>query len=135
MIGSLGDVIFTSSTERVLTFRAFERAGGPRVEEHAVIGRKPVLEVVGPGLSSIGFSIRMDAFLGVDPSRELGKLREALEAGEALPLSIGGEYLGRWLITEASETHTRHDGKGGVLVAEVSLSLLEVAEEAPGGLF
>lgn len=128
MIGSLGDAVFSSSAERVFTFRGMARAGAPKLEEHAVIGRKPVLEFVAPGLDQITFSIRLDRFLGVDPEKELLKLREAMTNGQILPLIIGGKYLGRWIIASLGETHARHDGRGKLIVAEADLTLKEVAE-------
>lgn len=128
MIGTLGEAVFEVSIDRVFTFRDFSRSGSPRLEEHAVIGRKPTLEYVAPGLNEISFSIRLDRFLGVDPEKELEKIREAMEQGQIIPLIIGGKYLGRWVITKADEKHSRHDGAGKIVVAEVSIALKEVAD-------
>lgn len=128
MIGTLGSATFQVSTSRVFTFRGFARSGAPRLEEHNVIGRKPTLEYVGPGLDQITFSIRLDRFLGVSPEDEMEKIREAMTTGQILPLIIGGKYQGRWTITGADETHSRHDGSGRILVAEVSITLREVAD-------
>lgn len=128
MIGSLGNAVFQVSTDRVFTFRNLVRSGTVRLEEHNVIGEKPIIEYIGPGLDQVSFSIRLDLFLGVDPEKELEKIREARELGQEIPLIIGGKYWGRWVITQANETHSRHDGAGRLLVAEVALTLREVAE-------
>lgn len=130
MIGTLGNAVFEVSSERVFTFRDFARSGSPRIEEHNVIGRKPALEYVGPGLDQIAFTIRLDAFLGVSPLNELEKIREAKDLAQELPLTIGGRYLGRWVIVQMDESHKRHDSAGRLLVADVTLTLREVAEYA-----
>lgn len=132
MIGTLGNAAFQVSDRRVFTFRGFGRTGAPRLEEHAVIGRKPKLEFVGPGLDQITFSIRLDRFLGVTPEDELESIREAMGEAQILPLIVGGRYLGRWIITEVSETHTRHDGAGKIVVAEAAITLREVADDVFG---
>lgn len=128
MIGSLGNAVFQVSTDRVFTFRNLARSGTVRLEEHNVIGRKPVLEYIGPGLDQISFSVRLDRFLGVDPEKELERIREAKDAAQELPLIVGGKYLGRWIIAQADESHARHDGSGRLLVADVALTLREVSD-------
>lgn len=129
MIGMLGDTVFEASTERVFTFRGMARTGSPRLQEHAIVGRKPALEFIGPGLDEVSFSIRLDTFLGVAPEEELKRLREARDEGQVLTLTIGGDYLGRWVIVSAEEAHTRHNGEGRLVVADVALTLREVADE------
>lgn len=128
MIGTLGDTVFTVSTDRVFTFRGLSRSGAPRIEEHAVIGRKPVLEFSGPGLEQVTFSIRLDAFLGVNPMEEIKQIRSARDLGKIQSLVIAGEYWGRWIIMSAEETHSRHDGSGRLIVADISITLKEVAD-------
>src|SRR5690606_27582368 len=126
MIGTLGDVVFEASTEKVLTFNGFQRTGDSRIEEHAVIGRKPVPEFVWPSLETVSLSIRLDAALGINPRDEIKKHRDARDAGAILQLTIGGDFLGDWVISKLAEEHRRIDNRGNVLVAEVSLSLLAV---------
>lgn len=129
MIGSLGDAVFTVSDWRVFTFRGFNRSGAPRIEEHAVIGVKPKLEYTGPGLDTINFSVRLDRFLGVTPEDEIDKMHEAMTIGQVVPLIIGGRYLGRWVITALDESHLHYNGLGRLIVAEVMISLKEVADD------
>lgn len=126
MIGTLGSMVFQTSSEKVLTFRDLSRGGSPRYEEHEVINNKPVLEFVAPGLDTFSFNIRLDILHGVIPDKEIDKMRQAMEGGQILPFVVGGKYLGDWVITSMTENMRYFDNKGGLLVAEVSISLKEV---------
>lgn len=128
MIGTLGDIVFETSAEKLLTFDGLMRTGEARLEEHAVIGRKPVIEYVGPALDKVSFNMRLDVMHGVNPRDEIKRLRDALGAGLVLPLTIGGEFYGDFSIASLNEDNRRIDNRGNVLVAEVSISLTEVAE-------
>lgn len=129
MIGTLGNMAFQVSHQSMRTFNNFSRSGEARVEQHNVIGKKPILEFVAPGLDQITFSIRLDRFFGLVPEDELSDLRAARDEGQILPFIVGGRYLGRWVITSLSETHAKHDGAGKIIVAEASITLMEVAED------
>lgn len=126
MLGSLGDIVFAASNTLLRTFKGMQRSGSPRVAEHEVLGRKAVPEFLAPANESISFQMRFDRSYGVIPSAELRRLREFRDAGKILPLAVGGEYMGEWYIASLGESHTRHDGKGNLLVAEVDVQLKEV---------
>lgn len=127
MIGTLGNAVFQSSTQKVYTFTGLGRSGEARYEEHKVVGKKPVLELIGPGLESISFGMRFDVALGINPIVEINKLREARDAGAVLPMTIGGKFLGDWVIESFSDSWERVDNFGNVLVATVQINLKEVA--------
>jgi phage protein U len=129
MVGSLGDIVFTASHDLLRTFTSFQRSGTPRVAEHEVIGRKAVPEFQAPGVESVSFQMRFDAAFGVNPEDECTQLRALRDAGRIMPLAVGGKFLGDWYISGLSEAHTRHDGKGRVLVATVDIQLKEVAND------
>lgn len=128
MIGALGEIVFETSAEKLLTFRDLSRTGEARVEAHEVIGRKPVIEYIGPALDKVSLMVRLDVSHGIVPLDEIKRLRAMLNAGEILPLTIGGEFFGDWIITQISEGNHRVDNRGNVLIAEVTISLTEVAE-------
>lgn len=126
MIGTLGNIVFVVSSERILTFRDLSRNSGPRYEEHAVIGKKPVLELVGPSLDTMSLRIRLDSSHNVDPDEEADKMREAMNAGEVLPFVIGNKYFGDFAIMTIAENSRNFDNKGRLLLSEITLSLKEV---------
>lgn len=127
MIGTLGSAVFETSTDKVFTWNSFSRSGSARYEEHAVVGKKPVLELIGPGLESLSISMRFDVALGINPIVEINKLRESRDNGDILPMTIGGKYLGDWVIESLSEEWQRTDNKGNLLVASVQFNLKEEA--------
>ena len=65
MIGSLGDVVFTSSTDLVRTFADAAHKTSGRWTAHEVIGQKPAQEFGGPGLRTLSLSIRLDVGLEI----------------------------------------------------------------------
>lgn len=125
MIGTLGELSFVCSSKKVRTFSALSRSHEARWATHEVIGKKPVVEFVGEGLSKVSLSIRFDATLGILPKNGLDRLKRMIENRLYKTLIIGGEYLGRYVIESISEERLYHDGKGNCLVAEATIDLLE----------
>lgn len=132
MIGLLGTVIFTVSTEKVLTFDDFKRDGSARWATHEVHGIKPVSEFIGPGLDQISLTIRLDASLGVSPKMQIDTLRDYRDTGQVIPLVIGDAPVGngKYTVQSISEDWTRIDGRGFLVAAVLSIQLQEYAETA-----
>lgn len=128
MIGSLGDVAFVTSSNLVRTFHDLTRNVEARYAEHDVIGRKPSLHFLGAALDEVSLSIRLDRMLGAQPLTEMQRLATYVAAGEVLPLFIGDEALGSYVIRTMSEARRVHNAHGDLLLAEVTLSLTEYVE-------
>ena len=88
MIGTLGDVVFETSSEKIRTFDNMKRDGSARWTAHEVMSNKPVLEFIGPDIEQISFSMRLDVALGINPTAELETLREVRDKGEAVKLIL-----------------------------------------------
>lgn len=129
MIGSFGTIAFTSSSDQVRTFDGFSKTAEARFTEHALSGKKPQLEFIGPGLESITFSMRLDVALGLNPKKEITRLTQIRDAGEAHPLVIGGDFIGHFVIMTLSENHRAIDNAGRLLLAELSVTLKEYADD------
>lgn len=127
IIGTLGTMPFSCAQGFVNTFHAMSRDLGERYGEHNVIGKKPVLEHVGPELVSIKLGMRFDSSLGAAPSLCMKLLKTMMESGMPHMLIVGGEYLGRFVIESISEDRRHWSGMGVCMVAEVSVSLKEAA--------
>lgn len=127
MIGTLGELPFVCSRKKVLTFKELSRQHAARWAKHDIIGKKPLLEYVGPDLSSASLSIRLDVSLGVLPAVAMLRLKKMLDNKQYKTLIIGGEYLGRYVIKSVSEDRLHHTGKGVCIVAEVTVELEEWA--------
>ena len=125
MIGTLGDIAFTVSAEKVLTFQSLSRSRAGRYHQHQVIFQKAKLEFLGEELGSIQLPIRLDVGLGINPKAEIDRIAEYITAGSRLALIVGGTFHGDWVIEKSDETWERVDNRGNLLVASVNLSLLE----------
>lgn len=126
-IGSYGDVVFEVSTKKTKTFKDFERSGSARWNDHEIIGKKPKSEFAGPGLEEINFTILFKVELGVNPLKEIEKLRMMKDTGKVASFIIGGKPISQnyWSIQQTSESYKVVDNKGNILAAEVSVDLKE----------
>lgn len=129
MIGSFGDIVFEASADRVRTFDEMKRASEARYAEHAVIGGKPKLEFLGPGLETISFQVLLSSSLGVDPDKELDALSEIRDAGEIRRLVIGSKPLGKFVLTSISANEGPRSNRGRPTWISVELSLKEYIED------
>lgn len=126
-IGSLGELSFYCSADKVRTFRDLTRDLGARWAKHEVIGKKPVLEYVGPELMSANLTIRFDLSLGISPEEGLDRLKRMLENKLYKTLIVGEETLGRFVIESISEERKFHARDGLCIVAEATINLTEWA--------
>lgn len=124
-IGSFGPVTFTASDQQVRTFSGFQRQRKARFARHEVINGKPLLEYTGDDIDSVSLEMRFDIALGVNPRTEMEALSVIQQAGESYPLVIGGKVLSAYVITDISEDWRRIDGVGNILIASVSVQMLE----------
>ena len=135
MIGSFGEVVFEVSAERVRTFRDFQIQHSAKYTEHAIHGRKGLLEFTGLGASTASLNIRLDAGLGINPKKELNTLHEILTKHEALPFILDGEPQGNglWVLESIGENYEIIDNHGTAIAVEVSIKLKEYIEVSANG--
>lgn len=125
MIGTLGSIVFKVSADTVRTFTNLTRAGTARYQQHDVIGKKPVLEFIGPDLDTIALPVRLDISYGLDPQSEINAMREAMNNGTRSAFIVGGKFLGDFVIESVSDTWETVSNRGNLIKASVSLSLKE----------
>ena len=126
-LGSLGELPFVCSMEKVRTFSDLSRELSVRWAKHDLIGQKPVLEFVGEGLNAVSLKMRFDVSLGIAPKDGLDRLKRMMDNKLYKTLIIGGENLGRYVIESISEERKYHAGDGLCLVAEATVNLTEWA--------
>ena len=126
-IGSLGDVVFEVSSEKVQTFKDLKRNSAARIATHEIIGQKPILEFIAPGLEEISFTMHLNIGLGVNIKETLDLLRTMRDGGRVVDLIIAGEPItdNKWLVTSLSESVNFTDGEGNLLSVDVEVSLKE----------
>jgi len=130
-IGSLGDIVFEVSSDKVFTFDDLKRDVKMRYAKHEVIGNKPILELVGPDLSEIKFKMLLSASLGINPLKEMDAIYTAFQSGNAMVLMLGNYVVGnyKWVIGDFSESYSEIDNKGIVWKLEVDITLQEYVEQ------
>ena len=126
MIGYLGDVVFSTSSERIFSFRNFKVSASANWGEHKRIGQKSQWEFLGPDAGKVSFEIVLDANYGVDPRKEIEKLVSYVECGMINILVIGEKRIGsKWRITNVSSAWNCITSNGKLIKASVSLTLEE----------
>jgi len=130
MIGSLGEVIFEVSAEKILTFDGLQFSHSAKYSEHAVHGRKGLLEFTGFSASTLSMNITLNSNLGINPKKELENLKEIFFNHEAVLFILDGEPQGEnlWVIESLSEKHDNISKHGASNYIEVSLNLKEYIE-------
>jgi phage protein U len=126
-IGTYGDVVFEVSPKKTNTFSELNRSGSSRWNDHEIIGKKPKSEFIGPSLEELSFTLLFKAELGINPIKELAKLRSMRDTGKVAAFVIGGKPISPnyWSIQQLSESYKVVDNKGNILEAEVNVNLKE----------
>lgn len=126
-IGYFGNIIFETSDQRVLTFNDFTRNSTAHIEEHKLIGKKPLIEYCGPELEKINFTVNLNAYNGINPEEELAKWRDYSLNGSAQELVIGGNVMGydKFIIESLSESYNKIYKNGFLYSAKIDVSLAE----------
>ena len=93
-LGSLGDVVFEVSSSTVRTIDNLAHNTKARLAKHDIIGKKPVMEFLGPDGDEVSFDMRFSIYLGINPKEEADKLRKMCEKGEAMELIMGNQPIG-----------------------------------------
>lgn len=126
--GLFGNIPFVTSSAVCLTFKDLKVERSTRWATHEVIGKKPVVEYVGPGLASVSFTIQLNSLLGMPPIAVLKGVQMLMEKKEAQRLLIGPDYLGKFVIESVSEDRKEHTNLGIPVSGSVTITLKEVGD-------
>ena len=99
IVGTLGDIVFETSSRYILTFNNFAQTVSARYATHERHATTALTEFTGIDPESITFDIIMSAYLGADPAAQLNVLREYVRSGTAISLVLGTTVYGdyRWV--------------------------------------
>ena len=126
-IGYMGDIVFICSADYMLTPSNYARESSGRWSEHELLMRKPVSQFGGPGLEKLSFDILLDAGHGIDPDKQLQKLRKMRDTGAVFPLVIGGKPVSQssWRLDSLKEGEHYFTAMGELQQCKVSVQLTE----------
>lgn len=126
-VGSLGNIVFSVSPDKVETFSGMKQSGSASYGKHKRHCGNTLLEFTGRNEDNISFSMVLAKQLGVDVEGEINKIASAEQSGETLKLVIGKKTVGRfrWVIESHSINMQYFDKSNELIMAEVSIKLSE----------
>lgn len=129
-IGTFGNVVFETSNDLVRTFKDVTRDTNVRLASHDIIGKKPVIEWIGPGTDTIKFSMQFNSILGVEPKDEEKKLRDMAQTGKVAHIIVGGEPISdyKFIIESISSSGRIYDRDGNLIKSMVDITVKEYPE-------
>jgi phage protein U len=122
-IGSLGEVTFTVSSQKVFSFKNYRRDTKSQIAEHKLINDAPVLEFIAEDSDEISFKIMLMKSLGIEPVEQAEKLREMCKTGKVSCLVLGTNVIGNFLIESMTESANAIDNHGRIIVSELDIRL------------
>ena len=126
-IGSFGDLVFSVSDKTVRTFDSMSWDFSADYETHDSHIKADLLEYIGPSIETISFSMVFSVFLGVNPLKEIRRLRNMVQSGYAQRLVIGGKVYGsyKWVMQKGTVDLKRFDRQGELWAASAKVTLKE----------
>ena len=130
-VGSMGDIPFVVSYGKIRTFSDYGRSGSGRWAKHDLIGRKPVMEFLGPDVEKVSMKIQLRTDHGINPENELGRLRKMRDTGAVFPFILGGAPVSDnyWLLEDIGENVSYWRAGGKILSVSVDITLTEYSTE------
>ena len=130
-VGSMGDIPFVVTYGKIRTFSDYGRSGSGRWAKHDLIGRKPVMEFLGPDVEKVSMKIQLRTDHGINPESELGRLRKMRDTGAVFPFILGGAPVSDnyWLLEDIGENVSYWRAGGKILSVSVDITLTEYSTE------
>lgn len=130
-VGSMGDIPFVVTYGKIRTFSDYGRSGSGRWAKHDLIGRKPVMEFLGPDVEKVSMKIQLRTDHGINPESELGRLRKMRDTGAVFPFILGGAPVSDnyWLLEDIWENVSYWRAGGKILSVSVDITLTEYSIE------
>ena len=130
-VGSMGDIPFVVSYGKIRTFSDYGRSGSGRWAKHDLIGRKPVMEFLGPDVEKVSMKIQLRTDHGINPESELGRLRKMRDTGAVFPFILGGAPVSDnyWSLEDIGENVSYWRAGGKILSVSVDITLTEYSTE------
>ena len=130
-VGSMGDIPFVVTYGKIRTISDYGRSGSGRWAKHDLIGRKPVMEFLGPDVEKVSMKIQLRTDHGINPESELGRLRKMRDTGAVFPFILGGAPVSDnyWLLEDIGENVNYWRAGGKILSVSVDITLTEYSTE------
>lgn len=128
-VGSLGDVVFSVSRKKVRTIQSASMKTAIAYAEHKMYGRKSILEYTGQSPDEIELSAEFNAFLGVNPMKQVKKLKKMAASRSVVPFILGTDViLSACVITDISSMTDVFYMDGTMIKASMKVKIKEYGE-------
>lgn len=134
VLGCYGPMPFYCSENAIFNYKDLKSSKQIRWAEHSVYQGKTIKEFLGYSPLEVSFSLRFDASRGIAPMIGIPLLEKLLDQHIALPLIVGGVYMGMMAMDKFDVQHKFFGQGGACIVAEVSVSFSEVGNGLFDGL-
>lgn len=130
-VGNFGKIKFyvrsVDGEPEILSFSGMTRTASARYEEHAVNGKKALLEFVSPQPDQISMTIVAKEEFGVSPHAVQKQLHAYMNKGTACTFVVGGRKIGtyKWVITNLSDAYQTLCLNGRVTQMNFTVTLKE----------
>lgn len=129
MLGSLGDINFTVSSNQILSYKDLNIKSGVRLTEHNSLQGKPVLEFIGESLDEINLKFNLRIENKINPMSVFENLKDKMTKGEELLFFVGEKKIGKFVISDIAQDYKRIDNLGNVLALDLDVNLKEIANK------
>lgn len=129
MLGSLGDINFTVSSNQILSYKDLNIKSGVRLTEHNSLQGKPVLEFIGESLDEINLKFNLRIENKINPMSIFENLKDKMTKGEELLFFVGEKKIGKFVISDIAQDYKRIDNLGNVLALDLDVNLKEIANK------
>lgn len=122
-----GDIKFSVSSEKALTFKDFSRKASGRWAIHSIVGKKPKTEYQGADLDEVTMEVTVSTEMGVNPRTAINEFYNACKKGTAAYLYVGGKKVcaNKMSITAVEETWDQILNGGELVKATTSVTFTE----------
>lgn len=126
-IAVFGSKVFEVTDSKIYTPNNLQYGSSLDTEKQDAEGKKPSTYNKGPGLNSLGFSLRVDVSLGVNPRLELEEWESLKDSGVAYPFVLGQKPIGanKYLLIDVQGSNFAIDNSGNILAMDLDLKFYE----------
>ena len=128
-VGSLGKVVFCVSRRRVKTIQSATMKTAINYAEHKMHRKKSLLEYTGQSPDEMELSVEFNAFLGINPIKQIKKLKKMATSRSVVPFIMGTDVVFRaCVITDISGTTDVFYKDGTMIKASMKIKIKEYRE-------
>lgn len=118
------DVYFEVNWSEVKTFNSLNWTANANYTNHRVHGNTAAPEWTDNDNDQMSFEVYFSAFLGINPRKEVLKMRNLLETRKLCQLIIGTVPMGYWYVKSCPTDLQHIDNRGNILHTKMKVTLL-----------